>query len=72
MYSAQSLYLFEVFPVFFELRYPDEEMRVKTYQTRYSGGFKEVVADLAKFEDLWSRYPHGLSNSQYEQELARV
>jgi glycosyltransferase domain-containing protein len=59
-------------PGAFEKKYPDEAMRVKTYATRYAGGSKEVMADLAKFEDLWSRYPHGLSNSQYEQELARV
>jgi len=59
-------------PEAFERKYPDEAMRFKTYQTRYSGGFKEVVADLAKFEDLWSRYPHGLSISQYQQELARM
>ena len=59
-------------PKAFEKKYPDEAMRVKTYATRYAGGSKEVMADLAKFEDIWSRFPNGLSNSEYEQELARV
>lgn len=72
MRKVFKVYLFEVFPVFFELKYPDEAMRVKTYATRYAGGSKEVMADLAKFEDIWSRFSNGLSQSQYEQELARV
>jgi glycosyltransferase domain-containing protein len=72
MRKVFKVYLFEVYPVFFELKYPDEAMRVKTYATRYAGGSKEVMADLAKFEDIWSRFSNGLSQSQYEQELARV
>ncbi len=59
-------------PEAFEKKFPDEAMRIKTYATRYAGGSEEVMADLAKFEDLWSRYPYGLSNSQYQQELARM
>lgn len=59
-------------PKVFEKMFPNEAMRVKSYATRYSNGSSEVLADLAKFEDLWSRYPHGLSNDQFQQELARV
>ena len=70
-YSIKKLTL-TFFPEAFEKKYPDEAMRVKTYAARYSGGSQEVVADLAKFEDIWSRFPNGLSNSKYEQELARV
>ena len=72
MRRVSKVYLFEVFPAFFELIFSDEAMRVKTYATRYAGGSKEVMADLAKFEDIWSRFSNGLSNSEYEQELARV
>ena len=70
-YSIKKLTL-TFFPEAFEKKYPDEAMRVKTYAARYSGGSQEVVADLAKFEDIWTRFPNGLSNSKYEQELARV
>ena len=59
-------------PEAFERKYPDEAKRVKTYATRYAGGSKEVMADLAKFEDIWSRFSNGLSQSRYENELARV
>jgi len=70
-YSIKKLILM-LLPGAFEKKYPDEAMRVKTYATRYAGGSKEVVADLAKFEEIWSRFSNGLSQSQYEQELARV
>ena len=70
-YSIKKLRL-TFLPEAFEKKYPDEAMRVKTYAVRYSVGSQEVVADLAKFEDIWSRFPNGLSNSEYEQELARV
>jgi glycosyltransferase domain-containing protein len=70
-YSIKKLILM-LLPGAFEKKYPDEAMRVKTYATRYAGGSKEVVVDLAKFEDIWSRFSNGLSQSQYEQELARV
>lgn len=64
--------LFEIYPTMHERMFRGEATRVKTYSKLFAGGNKNVEKELFVFEDIWSRFPNGLSNSKYEQELARV
>ena len=64
--------LFEIYPTMYERMFRGEATRVKTYSKLFAGGDKNVEKELFEFEDIWSRFPNGLSNSKYEQELARV
>jgi len=64
--------LFEIYPTMYERMFRGEATRVKTYSKLFAGGNKNVEKELFVFEDIWSRFPNGLSNSKYEQELARV
>lgn len=64
--------LFEIYPTIYERMFQGEATRVKTYSKMFAEGNKSVEHELFRFKELWSRFPNGLSNSKYEQELARV
>ena len=51
---------------------PNGVRRLKTHAKIYGHGDKKIIEDLSLVEKIWGQFPNGLSQSQYEQELARV
>jgi glycosyltransferase domain-containing protein len=67
-----SKVLFTFAPSVYEFLYPRGLKRMSSFAKTYSKADPKVLKDMETVEELWTRFPHGLSNSQYQQELARM
>ncbi len=67
-----SKVLFSFAPSVYEFFYPRGLKRMSSFAKTYSKADPRVLKDVETVKVLWTRFPHGLSNSQYQQELARM
>ena len=67
-----SFLVWRVAPSLHRVLRPNGVRRLKTHAKIYGNGDNKIIDDLLLVEKIWGRFPNGLSQSQYEQELARV
>lgn len=60
--------LFELLPSLYEKLYPTGVRRVSTYARSYFGGDIGIYEDLQKMEQIWTKYPLGISESRFSKE----
>ena len=64
--------IWRVAPSLHRVLRPNGVRRLKTHAKIYGYGNERIIEDLSRVEKIWGQFPNGLSQSQYEQELARV
>ena len=64
--------IWRVAPSLYRVLRPNGVRRLKTHAKIYGYGDERIIEDLSLVEKIWGQFPNGLSQSQYQQELARV
>lgn len=67
-----SFLIWRVAPSLYGVLRPHGVRMLKTHAKIYGRGDNKIIEDLSLVEKIWSQFPNGLGQSQYEQELARV
>lgn len=67
-----SISLWKIAPSIYELLYTGGLMRPKTYARFHEEESPSIRSEMELVEKLWSKYPKGLTGSQFEEELAQL
>ena len=67
-----ALYLFDYFPQIYWALNKNGLMTFSHYADKYASGSSEVKRDLSDIENLWKRFPKGLSKFELEFELSKT
>ena len=65
-------YLFDYFPQIYWALNKNGLMTFSHYADKYASGSSEVKRDLADIENVWKRFPGGLSKLKLEYELSKI